>query len=106
MLTSKFIGVGIIAAGVVAGSAIIIISNGHKSDIAPSSETAHTADWYVAHPDILKTDDAKCGGDAASIPLAACQNAATADQRLLSLQLQQAGATNTAAAKAQTPKTP
>lgn len=116
MLVSKLIGVGIVVVGIAAGSALIMMRSAHKrqvngpasavSVIVAPTEAVHTADWYVAHPDILKADDAKCGGDAGSISPAACQNAATADQRLLSLQLQQAGAANASAGKNQTSKTP
>ena len=105
MLTStKYIGIGIAGAGIAAVLVIVIAGHeGKSSGAAPvstnqifgtSGQIVHTADWYVAHPDMLKRDDAKCGGDAASISQAACQNAATADQRLLAAQLGQAAVSN------------
>lgn len=112
---SKLIGLGVVAVGVVASAAVIIVNHTSRSSApvsvsinvpAPPSETVHTADWYVAHPDVLKADDARCGNDAASIPQAACQNAASADQKILAAQLGQAAAANANAAKSQPPKTP
>ena len=112
MLTSKFIGLAIIGIGTAAGMVVIAVDHtGHPAGTSVGSIPApppvvHTADWYVAHPDVLKEDDARCAGDAASIPQAACQNAATADQRLLASQLGQAAAANAAAGKISQPKAP
>ncbi len=112
---SRLVGLGIITVGVVASTAIIIVNRTNHSPVpasvsinvpAPPSETVHTADWYVAHPDVLKVDDARCGGDAASIPQTACQNAASVDQRILAAQLGQAAAANANAAKSQSAKAP
>jgi hypothetical protein len=116
MLTSKYIGVGIIGAGVAVGVVFVMINHGGHPVSAPlvsinpspgaPAQIVHTADWYVMHPDVLKADDIKCGSDAAAISQAACQNAATADQRLLAAQLGQAAATNAAAEKSPQQKTP
>lgn len=111
---SKVIGIGIIAAGIIGGVAIIILNHSSQSQLPasvsanalPPAEIVHTADWYVAHPDVLKTDEARCGGNAESIPPAACQNVATAEQTLLTQQLQSAAATNAALAKTPTSKSP
>jgi hypothetical protein len=103
---SMKIGISIIAVAFAGGAVFAIENHGQQSHRVAPAETVHTADWYVAHPNMLKADDARCGSDAASIPVAACQNAATADQRLLAQQLQQAAATNAAAAKSSEPKTP
>ena len=111
---SKLIGIGIIAAGVSGGVVIIIVNHSNQPQLPASvsgnalrqAEIVHTANWYVAHPDVLKTDEARCGGDAASIPLAACQNVATAEQTLLAQQLQSAAATNAALAKMPASKSP
>jgi hypothetical protein len=109
------IGVTIIAIALAGGAVIVAESTGRHGaspsvttslQFPASQQTVHTADWYVAHPDILKTDEARCGGDAASISPAACQNAASADQQLLAAQLQQAAVANAAAAKTSLPKTP
>ena len=104
--TSMKIGIGIIALALAGGTVMMFEHHGKQSSIAPPTETVHTTDWYVAHPDALKADDARCGSDSASIPQTACQNAATADDRLLSQQLQQAASGNAAAAKNPTPKAP
>ncbi|MGE4482942.1 hypothetical protein [Acidocella sp.] len=116
MLASKYIGVGIIGIGVAVGLVFVVINRGGHPESAPlvsinpspgaPVQVVHTADWYVMHPDVLKADDIRCGSDAASIPQAACQNAATADQRLLAAQLGQAAATNAAAEKSSQQKTP
>lgn len=111
---SKLIGIGIVAAGVIGGVAIIIVNHTSRPQLPASvstnallpAEIVHTADWYVAHPDVLKTDEARCGGDAASIPLAACQNVATAEQTLLAQQLKSAAAANAALAKTPASKSP
>jgi hypothetical protein len=100
------IGIGIIVVALAGGAVIVVETHGTQSHLAPPAQTVHTADWYVAHPDILKADDARCGGDAASIPQAECQNAATADQRLLAQQLRGAASANAAAAKSPAPTTP
>lgn len=54
----------------------------------PAAAPVHTADWYVAHPDVLKADSSKCGGNAASLSPAACQNVAAAEEQLAPSQLQ------------------
>ena len=112
---SKLAGLGVIVVGVAASTAVVIVNRMNHSPVPASvsinvpvapSEMVHTADWYVAHPAVLKVDDARCGDDAASIPQAACQNAASADQRILAEQLGQAAAANANAAKSQPPKMP
>lgn len=54
----------------------------------PAAAPVHTADWYVAHPAVLKADSARCGGNAASLSPAACQNVAAAEEQLAPSQLQ------------------
>lgn len=62
-------------------------------DVLQTSEI-HTADWYVAHPDILHKDEHRCAGDAATISQAACQNVASADARLNVIEMQSAASAN------------
>lgn len=66
--------------------------------VEPSGNTlapaVHTADWYVAHPDVLKEDERKCAGDASVMPQAACQNVSSADARLTALEMQKAAPEN------------
>lgn len=87
------------------GGAIIVIGHQGRSlnSAAPDGqgvnlvvppELVHTADWYVAHPDIAKQDEDRCGGDAASISPAACQNVASAEQQLLANEMKNAAAAN------------
>lgn len=72
---------------------------------AATAPVIHTADWYVAHPGVLKVDEHRCAGDASSMTPAACQNAASADARLTVLQMQNAAAANGAASTSNpTPK--
>ena len=115
LVPSKFIGIGIVGVGIAAAVIVVAVNHSGQQNTASTVEinpppgtppqAVHTADWYVAHPDVLKADDARCGGDAASIPQAACQNAASADQRILAAQLGQAAAANASAAKSQFLKT-
>ncbi len=55
---------------------------------APSIATVRTAAWYVAHPKALTKDDARCSGDAATIPQSACQNIFSAEEQLAPSDLQ------------------
>lgn len=115
LVPPKLVGIGIVGVGIIAGAVIVIVNHSSQPNSPPvvsinpppslPAETVHTADWYVAHPDVLKADDIKCGSDAASIPQAACQNAATADQRLLAAKLGQAAASNASAALPPSEKT-
>lgn len=100
-MTSVKIWIGVLAI-VAGGGAVMAIS--HQDNNSGQSETVlvnpggpiiHTEAWYVAHPDVAKQDEARCGGDAGSIPHAACQNVASAEEELLVQQLQnQAPANN------------
>ena len=85
----------------------VVIYLGHESnnigqpttlELAPQSSGAHTADWYVAHPDVLHQDEKRCAGDAATMSPAACQNVTSADARLNVIEMQKAAASNAAAA--------
>lgn len=70
---------------------------------APPS--VHTASWYVAHPDILKQDEQRCAGDAATMSQAACQNVASADAQVAAGDYAKAAAQNNAAG-VKTPNAP
>lgn len=59
----------------------------------------HTASWYVAHPAIAKSDEARCGDNAASISPAACQNVESAEEQLLADEMHQAAMSNSENAK-------
>jgi len=82
----------------VLGAAVVVLighSQGPKAphvEPPPSGATpvVHTADWYVAHPEVLKEDEKKCAGDASEISAAACQNASSADARLSAIEMQKA----------------
>jgi hypothetical protein len=87
-LTTK-LSIGLLAIVVGGGGAAYVYEN-HGS--TPGSDSAliaivtpeaiHTADWYVGHPDVLKQDEGRCAGDAATISQAACQNVDSADNQL------------------------
>ena len=100
----KAAGLAVLACG---AGAVIYIGH-HNQNRAPESITTlpapvvHTADWYVAHPDVLKVDEHKCAGDASSMTPAACQNTASADARLSVLQFQHAAAANGSASNQST----
>jgi hypothetical protein len=66
----------------------------------------HTASWYVAHPDIAKQDEARCGDNAATISQAACQNVEAAEEQLLAVQMRNAAAENSASTKSNAMKVP
>ena len=67
--------------------------------ISVPAVAVHTAIWYVAHPAIAKRDETSCGDNAASMPLAACQNVESAEEQLLADQLHQAAMSNSTNAK-------
>jgi hypothetical protein len=70
------------------GLAIILVERGHQ---APSPlPVTHTADWYIAHPDVLKLDEAKCIRNDNEISLVNCENVDSADSGLAPSQLQAA----------------
>lgn len=101
--TKIFVAFIVVAFGAV--SFIELQRSGRDSPISAQpieSDTVHTTAWYVAHPDIAKQDEARCGNDAASISEAACQNDASAENLLLENELGNAAAANSAAAKDQT----
>jgi hypothetical protein len=110
-LTIKVVaGVVLIIAG--AGSVVFVSHHGRGSgepqvfESVPPAPVIHTAAWYVAHPDVLKQDEARCAGDAATIPQAACQNADSADSTISEMQMENAAAQNGAASSGGTSKTP
>ncbi len=72
----------------------------------PPTAIVHTASWYVAHPDIAKQDEARCGDNAATISQAACQNVESAEEQLLAIQMQNAAAANSASTKSNAMKVP
>jgi hypothetical protein len=98
------------------GGAVILISTMgpfHKPaatqqivvGMPPSPPVIHSAEWYVAHPDVLQVDEQRCAGNATTIPQAACQNAASADAQLAGADYAKAAATFNNQASASSPKT-
>ncbi len=91
MINSKIIiGALIVMAG--CGGLYLVVIQGHPGRSSIDQQSAafpvlpppqiHSAAWYVKHPDILKQDEQRCAGDAATMTPAACQNVASADARL------------------------
>ncbi len=70
-----------------------------QAGISTPAAAVHTASWYVAHPAIAKSDEARCGDNAASISPAACQNVESAEEQLLADEMHQAAMSNSANAK-------
>ncbi len=101
IIASVIIGVG--------SGAVIVIAGSDRDSLAPAAPSApdavHTTAWYVAHPDIAKQDEARCGNNAATISEAACQNDASAENQLLENELGNAAAVNSAASNNQNQKT-
>jgi hypothetical protein len=109
-LTIKVVaGVALIIAGT--GSVVFVSHHGRGSggpqafELTPPAPVIHTAAWYVANPDVLKQDEARCAGDAATLPQAACQNADSADSTISEMQMENAAAQNGAASSSGTSKT-
>jgi hypothetical protein len=67
-------------------------------ELAPTA-VVHTASWYVAHPDIAKQDEARCGDNAATISQVACQNVESAEEQLLANQMRSAATENSSSTK-------
>lgn len=90
MLNVKLIVGGLIVLGGCGTFYLVVVNNRTKdADLPPPMTPAltappqiHSAAWYVQHPEILKQDEQRCAGDAATLPQAACQNAASADAQL------------------------
>jgi hypothetical protein len=89
----------------IAGGLVVYIRKRHADvahpaalEAAPPAPVAHSAAWYVAHPDVLREDEKRCAGDAATMSPAACQNTASADAQLNVIEMQNAAAANADAA--------
>ena len=82
-----------------------ISGQGQVFELSPTA-IVHTASWYVAHPDIAKQDEARCGDNAATISQAACQNVESAEEQLLAVQMRNAAAQNNALTKSNAMKVP
>lgn len=110
---SAKVSIGILVAILGGGAGIIVLYHNSSPTSASSSSTdalipivpaeVHTANWYVAHPDILKQDEMRCAGDAATISQAACQNAYSADEQRTQIDMQKAAAENGANGVVSTP---
>ncbi|MDD2893565.1 MAG: hypothetical protein PHF20_06505 [Halothiobacillaceae bacterium] len=72
----------------------------------PPTAVVHTASWYVAHPDIAKQDEVRCGDNAATISQAACQNVESAEEQLLAIQMRNAADQNNVPTKSNAMKVP
>jgi hypothetical protein len=72
----------------------------------PPTAIVHTASWYVAHPDIARQDEARCGDNAATMSQAACQNVESAEEQLLAVQMRNAAAENSSSTKSNVMKAP
>jgi hypothetical protein len=67
-----------------------------QAGISTPAAAVHTASWYVAHPAIAKSVEARCGDNADSISPAACQNVESAEEKLLADEMHQAAMSNSA----------
>jgi hypothetical protein len=80
---------------IIASAAALVISRlsrepSHLSGASSSPPAAmvHDAAWYVAHPQAMQMDEAKCQRNDGGIPIQACQNITSAEQQSMSSQLQ------------------
>jgi hypothetical protein len=107
------LGVGLLVIALGSGAVFVISHNQAPSastSTSPAGQTpitesvnVHTASWYVAHRDVLKQDEMRCAGDAGRISQAECQNAASADEQLTQIDMQNAAAGNATDDKTGTP---
>lgn len=107
------LGVGILLTVLGGGALLVIWHNQGPSASTSTSPTSpitntenvdvHTASWYVTHREVLKQDELRCAGDASTISQAECQNAASADDQLTQIDMQNAADGNGAEDKSGTP---
>ena len=93
MISSKIaIGIAVIVVAAVALLVIGYLSREPSRLPGASSSlqtvTVHDATWYVAHPQAMQMDEAKCQRNDGEIPIRACQNIMSAEQRVGPSQLQ------------------
>ncbi len=99
----KMLGVAIVAV-VSAGVVAVTIDQNHEARenkkivVTSSIEHAHSASWYVAHPDTLKQDGHRCAGDATAISSAVCQNVASAESTIGAAEMKSVAAENATSA--------
>jgi hypothetical protein len=108
--------IGVVAIAGVSGLIGGIEYNAHRSDRTlsgqgqvfelPPTAIVHTASWYVAHPDIAKQDEGRCGDNAATISQAACQNVESAEEQLLAVRMRNAADENSSSTKSNAMKVP
>ncbi len=84
-----------IAVIIVASAAALVIGHLSREPLrlpgASSSlptVTVHDATWYVAHPQAMQMDEAKCHRNDGEVSIQACQNINSAEQQVGSSQLQ------------------
>lgn len=68
------------------------------------AQASRTAAWYESHPDVMKADEQKCAGDAASISRDQCQNVYAAENALGAKEMEDAAARNNAASSSSSKK--
>jgi len=107
------VGIGIFVALFCGGAGFFVLHHASSPSAVSTSPTyvlslikpadVHTANWYVTHPNVLKQDERRCAGDAATISRASCQNADSADEQLTQIEMQNAATENGASGTAGTP---
>jgi len=91
------IGIGAIIIG--GGIVIMIAYEGGKAggsrvmSVTPASQVIHSAQWYVAHPDALKSDEKECEENIGSISEANCENTNSAENIIYANELGQVSQT-------------
>jgi hypothetical protein len=93
-IVSSKVAVGI-AIVVIASTVVLVISRlSREPSRLPGGSSSlpavmvHDAAWYVAHPQAMQIDEAKCQRNDREVPIQACQNITSAEQQLASSQLQ------------------
>jgi hypothetical protein len=108
-MTISITNVAIGCLAIVVGSGTVLYIGHLTSQNSPIPQTpaviVHTTDWYMAHPDIAKADEERCGNNAGSISVESCQNDAAAEEKMLSNDLLNAAKANSASASGEKPNT-
>lgn len=93
MVYSK-IAIGIAVIIVASAAALVIGYLSREPSRLPGASSSlptamiHDASWYVAHPQEMQMDEEKCQRNDGEIPIQACQNITSAEQRVGSSLLQ------------------
>jgi hypothetical protein len=93
-IPSSKVAIGIAIVIIASAAALVIGHLSREPSRVPGASSSlpavmvHDAAWYVAHPQTMQIDEAKCQRNDEEIPIQACQNITSAEQQLAPSQLQ------------------